>query len=222
MYQTVHPVAIFSGCLYTSTLKIATLTLFARNDSSSLVTSRQALRSGKFVLWVGFWYNINMKTNETVFNSPSEGKLDFDGVVQRIANFIKSHQDFIHHVVVGTDSKPANSKKGVDFITAVVVHRLNKGGIYFWRRVTVSKKFAIAERIGEETTLSLELASKLREVFRHNGLSGYEPEIHADVGENGATRDMIKWVTGMIIGSGFKAKIKPESYGASTIADKHT
>jgi len=26
----------------------------------------------------------------------------------------------------------------------------------------------------------------------------------------------------MVTGSGFRAKIKPEAYGASTVADKHT
>ena len=166
---------------------------------------------------------LNLMVNcEDNFYSPTDGKLDYTGVVYKIAEFIKSGNDFVHQVVVGTDSKPSNSDKGVDFITAVVVHRVNKGGIYFWRRVNKTKNFALTERIGEETVLSLELATKLRDTFRHNGLSAYEPEIHADVGENGATRDMIKWVTGMIIGSGFKAKIKPDSYGASTIADKHT
>lgn len=162
-----------------------------------------------------------MSSKELVFNSPSWGKLDFKGVIHKIADFIKSDQDFVHHVIVGTDSKPENNAK-TDFVTAVVVHRLKKGGIYFWKRATLGKKFSLPERIGEETTLSLELASELREEFRHNGLSGYEPEIHADVGQGGATREMIKWVVGMIIGSGFKAKIKPDSYGATKIADKHT
>jgi hypothetical protein len=46
--------------------------------------------------------------------------------------------------------------------------------------------------------------------------------IHADIGENGQTRDMIKELTGMIIGNGFEPKIKPESYVASSLADKYS
>jgi len=47
-------------------------------------------------------------------------------------------------------------------------------------------------------------------------------EIHLDVGRSGETRELIREVVGMVAGSGFDAKIKPESYGASSVADKHT
>ena len=57
-------------------------------------------------------------------------------------------------------------------------------------------------------------------------LNGHTPrynlEIHIDVGEHGDTRDMIKEVVGMVTGNGFVAKTKPEAYGASYVADKHT
>ncbi|MBZ9569369.1 hypothetical protein KJA16_00415 [Patescibacteria group bacterium] len=46
--------------------------------------------------------------------------------------------------------------------------------------------------------------------------------IHADIGEHGQTRDMIKEVTGLIRGNGFEPKIKPESYVASTVADRYS
>ena len=44
--------------------------------------------------------------------------------------------------------------------------------------------------------------------------------IHADVGQNGATKDMVKEVTGLIRGNGFLPKIKPEAFVASTVADR--
>jgi len=44
--------------------------------------------------------------------------------------------------------------------------------------------------------------------------------IHADVGENGLTKDMIKEVIGLIRGNGFEAKIKPEAFAASVVADR--
>ena len=46
--------------------------------------------------------------------------------------------------------------------------------------------------------------------------------IHADVGEKGQTRDMVKEVVGLIRGNGFEPKIKPESYAASVVADRYT
>ena len=46
--------------------------------------------------------------------------------------------------------------------------------------------------------------------------------IHADVGEKGRTKDMIREVVGMIKSNGFEAKIKPESFAASVVADRFT
>jgi len=56
-----------------------------------------------------------------------------------------------------------------------------------------------------------------------NGTSStYNLEIHVDVGDHGQTRDMIKEVVGMVTGNGFVAKTKPQAYGATYVADKHT
>ena len=72
---------------------------------------------------------------------------------------------------------------------------------------------------------SLEFASEFVPLLKKN-LNGkmpdYNLEIHIDVGEHGDTRDMIKEVVGMVTGNGYVAKTKPEAYGASYVADKHT
>ncbi len=47
-------------------------------------------------------------------------------------------------------------------------------------------------------------------------------EIHVDVGNNGPTRSLIKEIVGMIEGMGFVAKVKPDSFGASRVAHRHT
>ena len=47
-------------------------------------------------------------------------------------------------------------------------------------------------------------------------------EIHLDVGNNGATKELIKEVVGMVNGSGFTCRIKPQAYGASSVADRFT
>jgi len=154
------------------------------------------------------------------FISPTYGILSYDGVVEKIASFIKADPNFRYKVIVGTDSE---SRKGIsDFVTAIIIYRVGKGGMYFWARRNLPNVVAIADRIAKETQFSIELAWKLRDTFRHNGLSGYEPEVHLDVGEEGVTRDMIRWVTGMVLGSGFEFKIKPESFGATKVADRHT
>jgi len=47
-------------------------------------------------------------------------------------------------------------------------------------------------------------------------------EIHLDVGKNGATRSLVKEVIKMIVGSGYIAVTKPDSFGATKVADRHT
>ena len=46
--------------------------------------------------------------------------------------------------------------------------------------------------------------------------------IHADVGEHGKTKEMVKEVTGLIKGHGFEPMIKPLSFAASVVADRYT
>lgn len=154
------------------------------------------------------------------YNSATYGSLDYGEVIDKIASYIKADPNFRYKVIVGTDSE-CRGKTG-DFVTAIVIHRIGKGGIYFWQRNVLKNVIATADRIAKETQLSIELAWKIRDTFQYNGLSGYEPEVHLDIGEGGITRDMIRWVTGMVLGSGFTYKIKPDSFGATKVADRHT
>ncbi len=80
----------------------------------------------------------------------------------------------------------------------------------------------LRQRIYEEAALSLETADDFLKVFKYNGISKLDVEIHVDIGNVGETRDMISEVVGMIRGSGFVCKTKPESFGASKVADRHT
>ncbi|HAV21575.1 MAG TPA: hypothetical protein DCX02_06940, partial [Firmicutes bacterium] len=43
-----------------------------------------------------------------------------------------------------------------------------------------------------------------------------------DIGRNGGTKDLIREIVGMVTGTGFEAKIKPDAYGATKVADKHS
>src|SRR5574339_117035 len=107
------------------------------------------------------------------FTSPTFGKLDYKEVLEKIAAYIKADAESKYKVIVGTDSE---AKTGdVDFVSAIIVHRLGKGGVYFWRKQKISNQYSMQERIGRETQISLELAWQIRDDFQHNGLSAYEP-----------------------------------------------
>jgi len=168
------------------------------------------------------------RTTDGDFYNPTCGKLDLDGVVEELISYMQDKPHRIYDVIVGCDS---SSEEAPIFPIAIVILRRGEGGRFFFKKVHFSarenKKFKNWKmRILEEVLLSCELALVLKEKLEtriiHAGKSNYEFRyIHADVGENGATKDMIKEVTGLIRGNGFEPKIKPEAYVASGVADRY-
>lgn len=162
------------------------------------------------------------------FYNPTKGNLTLNGVVKELFNYISEDSEKFYDIIVGCDS---SSGEEPYFPLAIVILRRGEGGRFFLQKIKYpsSKKFYNwKERILNEVYLSCQLALSLKEKIteREAKLSltnlNYEfRHIHADVGENGATKDMIKEVTGLIRGNGFEPKIKPESFVASVVADRY-
>lgn len=166
-----------------------------------------------------------MIKDEGNFTSPTKGSLTLKEVINEISDFVDADPTKFYRVVIGSDSqaKRVNSHSEIDFVTAIVVHRRASGAIYFWRKQKIIKKPILREKIYTETTMSLVTAQEFVPLLREKvSPAKYDFEIHIDVGPLGPTRDMINEVVGMVRGSGFTAKTKPESWGASSVADKHT
>lgn len=144
-----------------------------------------------------------------------------DEVIDRIHAFIadKSHERY--QIIVGSDSHPALE---VRFVTAVTIRRIGNGGIYFWTRSQPERHATLRDRIYRETMLSVTLAQELRGRLKETLGDEYfwDDQVHIDVGERGETRDLIPGVVGMVKGYGFEAVIKPDAFGACTVADRHT
>ena len=160
-----------------------------------------------------------------MFNSPTKGELTVGEVINDVSNFVKDEPGSYYRLVIGTDSqtKSTGGKSQIDFVTAVVVHRQGKGARYFWKKEKKDRIPVLRDKIYTETLLSLSCAQELVPLLRKAvSPAKYDFEIHIDVGPIGPTRDMIKEVVGMVSGNGFIAKTKPEAWGASSVADKHT
>lgn len=160
-----------------------------------------------------------------LFTSPTKGPLTPEAAVGEISSFINEDPEKFYRIVIGSDSqaKHIKGKPEIDFVTALIVHREGAGARYFWKRVRVDRVPVLREKIYTETQLSLAAAQELVPLLRSQiSPSKYDFEIHIDVGPLGPTREMIKEVVGMVNGNGFTAKTKPESWGASSVADKHT
>lgn len=155
------------------------------------------------------------------FTSPSKGKVSFQDLFDDLVHFTNEYPDESYKLIIGTDSH-AFLNDHVIFVTAIVVHRVGKGGRFFYHKQRTQYMESLRQRIYYETYLSLEVATRLTEKLAENSELRLNVEIHLDVGEKGETRDIIKEVVGMVIGSGYQAFIKPYSYGAATVADRFT
>lgn len=161
------------------------------------------------------------------FYNPTRGRLILDEVIDEISLYMSEKPDRFYDVIVGCDS---SSGQEPHFPVVIVVLRKGEGGRFFLKKISYSERrfFNWKQRVLEEVLLSCELALYLKEKLEKKiesmpeNLDYQFRYIHADVGENGATRDMIKEVTGLIRGNGFEPKIKPEAYVASVVADRYT
>jgi len=160
---------------------------------------------------------------ENTFLSPTQGRMQLTKVAKEISSYINQDSQRKYRLIVGTDS---NGDKKADFVTAIIVCRVGRGGRYFWKKTNGNKIFhTLRDRIYQEVTLSLQIAQdilgELESSLKPDQQLDYDFQIHIDVGQRGPTREMIKEVVGMVRGNGFKAKIKPESFAASSVADKY-
>ncbi len=147
-------------------------------------------------------------------------KLDIKSVARELIYFIKQDENRRYKIVVGSDSE-GWSGQSVDFVTAIVIHRVGNGGRYFWRRVEFDKFYTLRDRIIQEVLLSLEVAKEILSALKSFESVKFDFEIHVDIGENGETKSMIQEVVGMIRAYNFEARTKPESYAASNVADRY-
>ena len=167
--------------------------------------------------------------NNGHFFSPSKGNLSLEQVISEIFGYMQESPEYKYEVVVGCDS-PSSDKPF--FPIAIVVLRTGAGGRFFLKKMqypdSFLKRFANINwknRILQEVYLSCELALSLRETLEKENKLGlkYQFEyIHADVGEIGKTKEMVKEVVGLIKSNGFEPRIKPQSFAATVVADRYT
>jgi len=153
------------------------------------------------------------------FHSPTKGPLTFDQMVEDLLAFMADDPGGSYRLIVGTDSQ---NRTDLCFVTAIIVHRRGKGARFYYRKRRHHRMRSLRQRIFYEAALSLSTAERLAQRLAASGASGLNVEIHLDIGERGETRELIRDVVGMIAGSGFHAEIKPNSYGASKVADRYT
>jgi uncharacterized protein len=170
---------------------------------------------------------MNDKIFKGYFFNPTKGNIGIDQVISEIISYISEKPEKFYDIIVGCDS---SSGQEPCFPIVLVVLRVGEGGKFFLKTINYKGRefYNWKQRILEEVFLSCQLALFLKEKLANKindqlfsqKLPYQFCYIHADVGQNGKTKDMVKEVVGLIKGNGFEPKIKPESFAASNVADR--
>lgn len=162
--------------------------------------------------------------DDIIFRSQTYGNVELKDIPEKIQLYYNrmKHFESLFRVVVGTDSQNFDHTKMVNVIAVICE---GHGGIFFYR---VTRKPLIRDvrtKLHTETNESLNIAMQLTEFLENQ----YEElfnntlfSIHIDAGKSdiGKTKELIPELVGWIKACGYDCKIKPDSYAASSIADK--
>lgn len=158
------------------------------------------------------------------FISPTKGILDLPLLMEEVISYLKERPELSYKLIIGTDSK--KYKDISVYVSVILIHRIGRGGRYFWKKTIEKNDFSLKKRIFNEAFYSISLAKDFLNVLNLKleslKMNKLKIEIHVDVGFNGPTKEMIKEIVAMVENNGFRAFIKPESYGASSVADRYT
>lgn len=150
--------------------------------------------------------------------SITHGHVTLNQMIDIIKSFIKEKPESQYRISIGTDSQNFDSTKT---IIVVAVHRIGNGGIFFYEEKRTKKITDVYQKLFYETNVSLDLAAKLSDRFKAEGFD-YGISIHVDAGPNGPSHKVIPEISAWIRSCGFDCKTKPESYAASSIANKYS
>lgn len=160
-----------------------------------------------------------------MFNSETYGKLNIEQIPEKILEFYEKNKDIegVFQIVVGTDSQNFSDTK---MVTVIAAYKEGHGGIFFYEIDRINRITNVKQKLNTETSRSLEvmmnLVSELEESKYKDMRDNTLLSIHVDAGwsDKGKTKELIPGLIGWIKACGFEAKCKPESFAASSIADK--
>lgn len=153
------------------------------------------------------------------------GEVDMPRIVEIIENYVSKCPESEYQVIVGTDSQNFDHTK---IVLVIAVLQVSKGGIFFYEISHINKISNIKQKLYTETQMSLDCATRLMDAFeKRYEETGFDYTklgfcIHVDAGMNGPTREVIPEIVGWVKSCGYDVHVKPESFVASTIADRYS
>ncbi|MGC5326757.1 ribonuclease H-like YkuK family protein [Brevibacillus sp. SYSU BS000544] len=153
-----------------------------------------------------------------VFKSPSKGLMNKQQVFEELARAMTKAPGK-YEIVVGADSQLR--RKNTSFVIAICFIHTGNGGTFYYQQFQEPRISSLQQRIYTEATYAVSMASELREFFHECHIT-VPIRIHYDIGENGPTMKFVKRLIHLAQMNNFEAFVKPDSYGASVVADKFT
>lgn len=157
--------------------------------------------------------------------SPTYGKCTdqqlADIVLKYVRKNIQTSEGF--NIIIGTDSQNFSDTK---VVVVLVVQNIGKGGIFFYDITRVHRIDSIRQKLFFEANLSLQYANRLlhriEDEILKNELMCDKINfcIHVDAGRKGKTNALIPEITSWINACGYQCEVKPNSFAASSVADK--
>lgn len=130
-------------------------------------------------------------------------------------DFIENHKEDLFFI--GTDSQNYSKRDQCTFTSALIAYKMHKGGSIIIHKAKTPLMSSLRQRLLSEAMRSLEVAWYLDKRVPSKSIIG----IHLDVNSNlkyksGQYKDEL---VGLIMGQGYSALIKPNSWAASKVAD---
>jgi len=141
-----------------------------------------------------------------------------------------------YEIWVGSDSQVHRKKRKVKYITCIVLYRIGKGGRVFrnqeWQSLPPRDK---TKNRNERKALSMALLKeRLTKEVWHSVQTGFDlqplvpknAQLIVDVDLNKSPKyksnDYFQELVGMVTGSGFRCRAKPDSWAAMCAADRYS
>lgn len=159
--------------------------------------------------------------------------MSFEHVFTRILRFMKINPRGNYRLMIGTDSQVHHDY--TLFITGIVIQNKGKGAWACIRKVKALRKIEhLHERISKETSLTEEIVAMFTEERKNNMINivlpfiyqgaSFTMEGHLDIGsgQRNKTKIYVEEMMARIESMGLEPKIKPESFVASSYANRYT
>ena len=154
------------------------------------------------------------------------GEVSLSEIAEIIKRSVENAPGLEHNLIIGTDSQNFSTTK---IVNVIALQHVGRGGIFFYEITNIRKITNIKQKLLTETQMSLELATallaeldKLFDKTEWDYTKHLNFSIHIDAGENGPTKKVIPEIVAYVHSFGFDAVTKPDSFAASSIADKYS